>query len=136
MAFSLKNTVTLGLWAFLLAAFAYTCFGCKGYMQDDNTFVVTFGTSLTFKSIGPKDVDRRGEVGIDFQDWVKKPIAEYFIDTDGDGVLDQSGEVTNGTPSDPADSGDGDTGPDLPKWRVRRSGGKCRALGSDDAATC
>ena len=29
MAFSLKDTVTLGLWVFLLAAFAYTLFGPK-----------------------------------------------------------------------------------------------------------
>ncbi len=69
--------------------------GCKGYMQDDNTFVVTFGTSLTFKSTGPKDVDRRGEVGIDFQDWAKQPLVDWIIKNEqspGDDVVSELNE--------------------------------------------
>lgn len=92
MALRLREVVTVRSWAFLLALFSFTMFGCKGYMQDDNTFLVTFGTTLTFKSTGPKDVDRRGEVGIDFQDWAKKPLVDWVLDSDGDGEADMSAD--------------------------------------------
>lgn len=78
----------------MLAAIACFAFcatsGCKAYAQDDNTFTVTFGTSLSFASIGPKDTDRRGEFGIDFQDWMKVPLVNWIIDNEqspGDGVI-------------------------------------------------
>lgn len=107
MALSFKGTVTAGLWAILLAAVAYTLFGCKAYMKDDSKFVVTFGTSLEFESVGPKDVERTSEVGVDFQDWAKKPVTAWLIDSDGDGEFDQSGEPNDETVDDPVDAGGG-----------------------------
>ncbi len=62
-----------------LLLFAVLLFGCKAYAQDDNTFTVTFGTSLSFASIGPKDTDKRGEFGIDVQDWMKVPLVEWIV---------------------------------------------------------
>lgn len=101
MALRLREVVTAGLWMILLAAFAFTLFGCKAYMQDDAKFEVGFKTMLTFEQIGPKEADRQSEAGIDFQDWAKKPIVEYFIDSDGDGVNDQSGEIEDEAAVDP-----------------------------------
>ena len=100
---------TCSLWAVLAGLVLFSlCSGCKAYAQDDNTFTVTFGTSLTFASVGPKKTDTRAEAGLDFQDWVKKPIVEWMIDSDGDGEFDQSGELNDETVDDLIDDGGGE----------------------------
>ena len=107
MALRLKEVATAGLWLFLAAAMIYSFCGCKAYMQDDGKFEVGFKTMLTFEQTGPKETEGLAEVGIDFQDWAKKPIVEYFIDSDGDGVADMSGEPEDEAVDDPADTGGG-----------------------------
>lgn len=93
MAIRMKELVTAALWI-MLAAIVWFSFcgsiGCKGYAQDDSSFVVTFGTSLTFASVGPKDTTREGKFGMDFQDWMKQPLVNWIIDNEqspGDDVV-------------------------------------------------
>ena len=77
---------------FLLLPIVCLC-GCLAYMQDDAKFVVSLGTSLTFETIGPKETDDSAKVGVDFQEWVKKPLVEWVIDSDGDGEADMSADT-------------------------------------------
>lgn len=90
MAIRLKEVVTIALWIFLAAMAWFSFFGCKAYMQDDGEFKVTFGTTLSFQSVGPKDVDRVSEVGLDFQDWAKQPLVDWIVKNEqspGDDVV-------------------------------------------------
>lgn len=86
----------------LLTAYCLLLCGCFGYSQNDNEWTVTFGTSLAVKQVGPKDTDQQAVVGIDLPKWMRKPFVEYFIDTDGNGVADQSGDpkASNEPPAD------------------------------------
>ena len=56
--------------------------GCKAYMQDDSKFVVSLGTSLTFETVGPKETDDIATVGVDFQDWMKKPLVDWIVESE------------------------------------------------------
>lgn len=75
----------------LPAAYCLLLCGCFGYAQNDTKWLVTFGTTLSVAQVGPKDTTERAVAGIDLPQWMRKPFVEYFIDTDGDGVADQSG---------------------------------------------
>ena len=96
MAIRLGEVMTGALWI-ILAAIAFFSFcgtlGCKAYMQDDAKFEVGFKTMLTFEQVGPANKGDRSEMGFDAQEWIKKPAVEWFIDSDGDDVFDQSGEL-------------------------------------------
>lgn len=72
-------------------------FGCTLVMQDDGTLEAGIATTLTLKQTGPKDVGRESRIGVEFEDWFQdfliRTFPEYFgIDSDGDGVADQSVE--------------------------------------------
>lgn len=66
-------------------------FGCFGVVKDDNTLSLTWSTGLVWSQKGPKDADAESKLGIDVDEQFKKPLIEHFLDTDGDGVDDQSG---------------------------------------------
>lgn len=53
-------------------------FACKGGMKNDSKYVVSFGTSLTFEQIGPKDVNAESLMYIDFMDWAKQPLIDWI----------------------------------------------------------
>ena len=101
MAVNKMAFVDVGLWAIVaVMLLGGGLFGCKGYSQDDNTFTITWGTSLVFESVGPKDATKRGEFGMDFQDWIKRPFTKWVFDSDGDGVPDMSGLPDEATTND------------------------------------
>lgn len=96
-----KVYVTVGLWAVLAAMIVGGAVGCKAYVQDDGKIVMSLATTLTWEQIGPKEIENEATIGFDFEEWAQKPVVEYFIDSDGDGVNDQSGEVIDETADDP-----------------------------------
>lgn len=105
-----RQCETAALWVVLAAMVIGGTVGCKAVMQDDGKVVFSLATSLTMEQTGPKETDAESQIGIVLDDWLedalRRTIPQYFgIDSDGDGVIDMSGEIEDETDND---TGDGD----------------------------
>ena len=48
-------------------------------MKNDSEVLLTFGTTLSIKHVGPKDVNDESLIYLDFADWAKQPLIDWIV---------------------------------------------------------
>ena len=69
------------------------CLGCHTRNTGDGSFAMTFGTTLTFSHNGPEEGE--SQVGIDVEEWMRRPVIEWLVD-DGQSIDDEQSIETDG----------------------------------------